>query len=780
MALSESHSNFSKCYTIFKNALSQLCFCIVFFQQQMLADQMMQQQQQGFGPVSVPTPTAMIIKQASMSPVPTRRMQPSPTPSRRSVIMPSPQIMRHPSAISSPVASPVIPRRHSPSPQPSMRRTSQRPPSVISRQISSPSSPVASHFPHPRMQPQRSPSLTRGTSPPHSPRASMIRRSPPNSPRASMRQRSPPSSPRASMRRQSPPPSVTSIRSPFGGRKTNAQSSSPHSPGHISPPLSPQLSRRQSPSPSPSHRSMSPTGVRPSPSSPTLSRRSTRLLREPTPLARPRMGGNVPLGTVRPSPMGLRGRPVPPPTQNVRPFRPSSIRSNRSSVLTVDSLHSSPFHSPEVVRRTPLRQKESGRFPHRPVGRGRPLMAQQSLGRKSPTSPQLSLKHMSRPASPRFSPQFSLPPSPLLSPRVAHPPVINDPYSEPLHQGFVPSSPILSNALQNEAIQRASYTTGLSPEQVGMNEMATEYAPSISVAMQNQAIQDASYVESQPMPPSYPMLSGALQNQAVRGASYASPLSRPQSPYAPSVPSSPLLSGAMRHGQALRGVSSFPTPQLHSPYGPTVVTPYDHISEPGPAPLLHDALHNRSSLQNVTALRSPLMQRHNPYAPAGPQVHSALQKNPNIRYASYQTPIQIRRSPYGPQPPSSPTLGRAIQNPQVMQASYRLPDGTLVSPYADSSTSPMLSHALRNQQIRGASYILPDGSVVRVSTKEKTSKYLKNHDRRTCLLYVFMCPGCHQHRTHICLRSLCLPAFIQLFRTRMSRLPHIHSLMAPS
>ncbi|XP_056890902.1 unconventional myosin-XV [Takifugu flavidus] len=698
-------------------------------QQQMLADQMMQQQQQGFGPVSVPTPTAMIIKQASMSPVPTRRMQHSPTPSRRSVIMPSPQIMRHPSAISSPVASPVLPRRHSPSPQPSMRRTSQRPPSVISRQISSPSSPVASHFPHPRMQPQRSPSLTRGTSPPHSPRASVIRRSSPNSPRASMRQRSPPSSPRASMRRQSPPPSVNSIRSPFGGRKTNAQSSSPHSPGHISPPLSPQLNRRQSPSPSPSHRSMSPTGTRPSLSSPTLSRRSTRLLREPTPLARPRMGGNVPLGTVRPSPMGLRGRPVPPPTQNVRPFRPSSIRSNRSSVLTVDSLHSSPFHSPEVVRRTPVGRKESGRFPHRPVGRGRPLMAQQSLGRKSPTSPQLSLKHMSRPASPRFSPQFSLPPSPLLPPRVAHPPVINDPYSEPLHQGFVPSSPILSNALQNEAIRRASYTTGLSPEQVGMNEMATEYGapytaspPSISVAMQNQAIQDASYVESlpgpmsshqQPMPPSYPMLSGALQNQAVRGASYASPLSRPQSPYAPSVPSSPLLSGAMSHGQALRGVSSFPTPQLHSPYGPTVVTPYDHISEPGPAPLLHDALHNRSSLHNVTALRSPLMQRHNPYAPAGPQVHSALQKNPNLRYASYQTPIQIRRTPYGPQPPSSPTLGRAIQNPQVMQASYRLPDGTLVSPYADSGTSPMLSNALQNQQIRGASYILPDGSVVR-------------------------------------------------------------------
>lgn len=702
----------------------------------------MMSQQQGFGQVSVPTPTAMIIKQASMSPAPTRRMQPSPTPSRRSVIMPSPQIMRHPSAISSPVASPVFTQRHSPSPEASIRRTTQRPPSVISRQISPPSSPVASHFTHPRRQPLRSPSL-RGTSPPHSPRAS-IRRSSPNSPRASVRQHSPPSSPRASIRRQSPPPAVTSIQSPFGGRKMNAQSFSPLPPGPASPPLSPELNRRQARSPSPSHRSMSPTGTRPSPSSPTLSRRSTRLLREPIPVSRPRMGGNVPLGTVRPSPMGLRGRPVPPPTQNVRPFRPSSIKSNRSSVLTVDSLHSSPFHSPEMVRRTPLGRKESGRFPPRPVGRGRPLMAQQSLRRKSPTSPQLSLKHMSRPASPHFSPQFSLPSSPLLPPRASHPPVITDPYSEP-YQSFPPSSPMLSTALQNEAIRQSSFTAGLIPEPTqaaGMNEIAPEYgapysysSPSISVAMQNQAIRDASYVGSLPgpvsshqqsMPPTYPMLSGALQNQAVRGASYVSPLPRPQSPYAPSVPSSPLLSGAMSHGQALRSVSSFPTPQFHSPYGPTVVTPYDHISEPGPAPLLHDALHNRSGLQNVSALRSPLMHRHNPYAPAGPQVYSALQKNPHLRYASYQTPIQVRRSPYGPQPPSSPTLGRAMQNQQVLQASYRLPDGTLASPYTDSSTSPMLRHALQNQQIRGASYVLPDGSVIRVCTNKEPQNKKKS------------------------------------------------------
>ncbi|XP_041789609.1 unconventional myosin-XV-like [Chelmon rostratus] len=751
--------------------------------QQMMTDpMMMMSQQQGYGQVPIPTPTAMIIKQASMSPLPARRMLPSPSPSRRSVVMPSPQMQRHPSAMASPVPSPMLPQRRSPSPQPSMRSgfiNAQRPPSVLSRRISPPSSPMASPLARHRMQPQRSPSpLARRPSPPHSPRASIIRQSPPPSPRASMRQHSPPSSPRASMRRRSPLPSATPAHSPFGGRKMRGPASPPISPGHASPLLSPQLSRRPSPSPSPSRRSVSPAGPRPAPSSPTLSRRSTRLLRDPTPLARPRMGGNVPLGAVRPSPMGLRGRPVPPPTQNVRPFRASSIRSNRSSVLTVDSLHSSPFHSPHMIHRAPLGRRESGRFPPRPVARGRPLMAQQSIRRMPPASPQPSLKHMSHPASPRFPPRLSPQSSPLLPPRAAYSSTYApetfvsgtyaDPYTEQSHQLVAPSSPMLSGALQNQAIRQASFASPLGPELAqlgGMGEMATEYmgphtpsSPSLSGAMQNQAIRDASYVSSlqrpaspyeqpmppsspmlsgalqnqairnasysshlqrpaspyeQPIPPSSPMLSGALQNQAVREASYSSPLQRLQSPYAPSIPSTPMLSGAMRHGQALRGVASYQTPQLHSPYGPTVVTPYDYISEPGPAPLLHDALQNRSGLQNVSSLRSPMMQRRNPYAPAGPQLHNALQQNPNLRQAAYQTPLQLRRSPYGPSPASSPMLGSALQNPQLMQASYRLPDGTLVSPYADSRSSPLLGHALQNQQVRGASYTLPDGSVIR-------------------------------------------------------------------
>ncbi|XP_074485793.1 unconventional myosin-XV [Sebastes fasciatus] len=898
-------------------------------QQQMMSPQMLSPQQmmtdpmmmsQGYGSV-IPTPTAMIIKQASMSPRPSRRLQPSPTPSRRSVIMPSPQMQRHPSAMASPVPSPMLQQRRSPSPQPSMRSgfiNAQRPTSVMSRQISSPSSPMASPHARRRMQPQRSPSpMARGPSPPHSPRTSMIRRSPPASPRASMRRRSPPSSPRASMRRRSPPASPTPARSPFGGRTMRGPQSPPLSPGHASPPHSPQLSRRPSPSPSLSRRSLSPAGPRPAQSSPTLSRRSTRQLREPTPMARPRMGGNVPLGTVRPSPMGLRGRPVPPPTQNVRPFRNSSIRSNRSSVLTVDSSLCSPFHSPHMVHRAPMGRRESGRFPPRPVARGRPL--QQSIRRMPPPSPQLSLKHMPHPASPRLSPRLSRHSSRRLPPRSLHPPTyapetyVSGPYADPYTEQLIaPSSPMLSGALRNQAIRQASFASPFGPESVQVVDiggMVTEYvepygpsSPLLSGAMQNQAIRDASYMSSlqrpmslyeqpmapsspmmsralqnqaiqnasyasplqrpmspyeqpmapsspmmsralqnqaiqnasyasplqrpmspyeqpmapsspmlsralqnqaihdasyasplqrpmspyeqpmapsspmlsralqnqaihdasyasplqrpmspyeqpmapsspmlsralqnqaiqdasyasplqrpmspyeQPMAPSSPMLSGALQNQALREASYASPLQRPQSPYASSVPSSPMLSGAMRHGQALRGVASYQTPQLHSPYGPTVVTPYDYITEPGPSPLLNDALLNRANLQNVSSLRSPMMQRRNPYAPARPQLHHALQQNPNLRQASFQTPMQLRRSPYGPPPPSSPMLGSALQNRQLMQASYRLPDGSLVSPYASSPSSPMLGHALQNQQLRGASYTLPDGSIIR-------------------------------------------------------------------
>ncbi|XP_077460372.1 unconventional myosin-XV [Stigmatopora argus] len=556
------------------------------------------------------------------------------------------------------------------------------------------------------------------------------------------------------------------------------------------------------------------------------------------------MGGNVPLGTVRPSPMGLRGRPVPPPTQNVRPFRTASIRSNRSSVLTIDSSHhSSPFQSPHMLHRAPFVRRESGYFPRRSVARGRPPMSQNSFRRMPPTSP--LIKHMPRLGSPHlplqhpsmsppilppsyvdpFTDPVATPASPMLSsalqnqairqaPFISHfgSPVVpvdgmeemtaqytdphvsyllpaemqnqalqDAPYISPLtpHETRqIPSSPLLSGALENQAVRHASYNSPLQQPLSPNMQSVAHSSPMMSRALQNQAVRDASYASNlqrplspykQPMGPSSPMVSGALQNQVLRDASYASPLprslspydqpmapsspivsralqnqavrdasyvstlQRPQSPYAPSGNMSPVLSGAMRHGQALRGVASYPTPQFHSPYGQTYVTGYDYISEPGPAPLLYDALLNRSDFQNVATLRSPMMQRHHSYAPVSPKLHSALQQNPNLRQASYQTNFQLR-SPYAPQSPSSPVLASALQNPQLIQASYRLPDGTLVSPYAKPPSSPHLGQAMQNHQIRGASYILPDGSIIRdprIPQSPNLARALQNQGVRT-------------------------------------------------
>lgn len=831
-----------------------------------------------------PAPTAMIIKQATMSPHPTRRMHPSPTPSRHSVIVPSPQMQRRSSALRSPTSSPITAQRRIPSPLPSMRSgfiNSQRPSSVFSRKMSPPASPMVSPVLHRREQPQKSLSpLAQAISPPHSPRASIIRRSPPPLERGPMRQHLPPSSPLISMRMQSHPPSSTPAQSPFEERQI--QEPSPLSPSHASSSLSPRLSRR--PSPTTSRRSVSPAGPQQTPSSPTLSCRSTQLLRDHTPLARPRALGNVPLGTVRPSPMGLRGRPVPPPTQNVRPFRASSMRSNRSSVLTIDSsLHSSPFHSPLMVHRAPLARRESGRFRHRPIARGRPFRAQQSIRSMPPPSPPHSLKPMSRSPSPRLSPQLNR------QSYVSDP--YADPYTEPSQRLVGLSSPMLSCSLKNQDIQQDAFSF-LRPEaaqMVGMGEMAPELVefqdptvqrpmsayeqpllPSsqlLSGAMQNQTVREASYLpplqrfqsqyapfvpsspslsgamrhgqaiqgvasyqtpqlkspygsafgmsndyisEARPAPllqdalqnqtdfglhsytepsqrlvgssspilshslqnqtiqpdafsslrpeavqmmgmgpmapelvetheptmqrlmspyghsllPSSQILSGALQNEAIREASYVSPLRRTQSPYVQSLPSSPLLSGAMRHSQAMKGMTSYQNPQVQSPNGETVGMPHDYIPEPGPASLLQDALQNQTNWSNVSNLKSPMMQQSNLYAPTGPQLYSALQQNPNLRQASFQTPVQLRRSPVVPQSHSSPMLRRALENPQLMQASYRLPQRILMSPYTNTRSSPLLGHALQNQQVRSASYIMPDGSIIRVSSIIKYILYV--------------------------------------------------------
>ncbi|XP_064817553.1 uncharacterized protein LOC135534524, partial [Oncorhynchus masou masou] len=713
-------------------------------QQMMSPHDMMSPQQQMMSERMPQAPTAMLIKQHNapngmggammggpMGYPGTPRAHPSP-------MMMSPQqqmISQHPS----PRGSPLPTRSLSPSPQPSMRGLpplGQRP-SVLHRRMSPPSSFMASP-PHRRLQPQRPPSLAlsprRPPSPPISPRESMIRRSPPSSPRGSICRVMPPPS--------SPSPSRLGGGSPFGARKVLRGTPSPSSPRRPSPrrasrPASPQVRTRprdsihlppSSPismraSPSPSRRSFSPA---PRPTSPTLSHHSTRLLRQgETPLVRPRFGGRgpVPMGTVRPSPMGRRGRPMA-PTQNVPPFR-ASVRSNHTALTLSPRLSPRLTHhpSPKIGHRPPLSHRESGRYlPGRPVGRGHPLIKRQSIHGPgmAPTSPQPSLKcypplspHLShRPSSPhpsiRASPLLPCAPSP-------------DPYSDSYAQDpyghseqFVPSSPMLQGALQNQTLRNASFTSPRLRPMSPYAQQVPEYAQ-----------------------PSSPMLQGALQNQQLRNASYTSPLQRPMSSYGsmggydePLPPSSPMLGNALQN-QALRG-ASFGSPALQrrgNPYGP-VVTQYDYHSEPGPSPLLHNALQN-ANMTNAS-FGTPMLQRRggNPFGPIVPDYHGALQ-NPQMRQM-----VQSRggllplRSPYGPLQPEPrfgnslqnhrvhgtivtdpPNLAAALMNTALKTSSYTLPDGTIaIGP--QQQKNPNLSAALSNPYLKSASYTLPDGTII--------------------------------------------------------------------
>ncbi|KAM9485945.1 LOW QUALITY PROTEIN: uncharacterized protein ACWYII_004793, partial [Salvelinus alpinus] len=783
-------------------------------QQQMRSphDMMMSPQQQMMSERMSPTPTAMLIKQHNApngmggammggpmgypgTPVMTRsprtsphprRAHPSPTPSCRSMMMsPQQQMMsQHPS----PRGSPLPTRSLSPSPQPSMRGLpppGQRPPSVLYRRMSPPSSPHPLS-PHRRLQPQRPPSLSlsprRPPSPPISPRASMIRRSPPSSPRGSIRRVMPPPS--------SPSPSRLGGGSPFGARKVLPGTPSPSSPRRASPPASPQVRTRprdsiyhppSSPlsmrtSPSPSRRSFSPA---PRPTSPTLSRHSTRLLRQgETPLVRPRFGGRgpVPMGTVRPSPVGRRGRPMA-PTQNVPPFR-TSVRSNHSALTLSPRLSPGLTHhpSPQIGHRPPLGHRESGRYlPGRPVGRGRPLMKRQSIRGPGmpPPSPQPSLKRYP-PPSPHLShrpssPHPSIRASPLL-PRAPSPDPYSDPYAQDPYdhsEQFVPSSPMLQGALQNQTLRNASFTSPhlrpMSPYAQQVPQYNQPSSPMLQGALQNQQLRNASFTSplqqpmspyaqdmggyEDPMMPSSPMLQGALQNQQLRNASFTSPLQQPMSPYAqdmggyedPMMPSSPMLQGALQNQQLRNASYASPLQRPVSSYGS--MGRYDEPLPPS-SPMLGNAIPNQA-LRGASFGSPALQRRGNPYGPVvtqydyhaepgpSPLLHNALQ-NPNMRNASFGTPMLQRRggNPFGP---VVPDYYGALQNPQMRQM-VQSRDGLhpLLSPYGPLQPDPRFGNALQNHRVHGtnvtdppnlaaalmnpalktASYTLPDGTII--------------------------------------------------------------------
>lgn len=493
------------------------------------------------------------------SPLPLRR--PSPQPSPQLSLRGGHRAMTHPPGAPQPMAASPYPLHRSPrsaspisphprrlQPQPSFREPAAvMPASVMPGRI--PSRP-----PSMRTSPPSSPRASirrRSPPPPLSPRSSFRRPSPPASPRGSFRhhrQASPPGSPRASMRhaRASPSPPLSPSR-PFGARRqlppspsrslSLARSPSPQPAVRSASPYAP--SRRTSPTPS--RRSFAPEPQVQRPSSPTLSRRSTRLMHDPLPGGTVGGGGSpgsmgrrglmrgggrgrgIPMGTVKP--LGPLAHPRV-PTQNVPPFR-TSVHSRHS---LMHDQGASPIMSRGVASRRPLLPGSPGAFrnPQRPVGRGRPLMARQSIRRPPPHpgmpigSPQPSVKHMG-PPSPQLSVRhFSRPTSPMPSIRQG-PPITMSPMSVPeaypmnmpLGAGsHGPSPPLVGSALSSTHLSPAHLSSPLLPAQ--------PYAPEMLEAQTfpGQPLDPQAF----PGQPMSPMLSNAMQNPQIRLANYVPPL----------------------------------------------------------------------------------------------------------------------------------------------------------------------------------------------------------------------------------------------------------------
>ena len=112
---------------------------------------------------------------------------------------------------------------------------------------------------------------------------------------------------------------------------------------------------------------------------------------------------------------------------------------------------------------------------------------------------------------------------------------------------------------------------------------------------------------------------------------------------------------------------------------------------------LFSADHNRALIKVIVSF---LVQQ-----PISPDLAKAL-NNPALREASFSLPdgtIVI-----DPKKQKSPNLTAALQNPYLKSASYTLPDGTvIIDPW--KPVSPKLSEALQNSALRNASFTLPEG-----------------------------------------------------------------------
>lgn len=72
----------------------------------------------------------------------------------------------------------------------------------------------------------------------------------------------------------------------------------------------------------------------------------------------------------------------------------------------------------------------------------------------------------------------------------------------------------------------------------------------------------------------------------------------------------------------------------------------------------------------------------------------------------------------------SPNLAKALNNPALREASYSLPDGTIVID-SKKQKSPNLAAALQNPYLKSASYTLPDGTII-IDPRKPVSPNLSN------------------------------------------------------
>lgn len=712
----------------------------------------------------VPTPTAMLIKQANspqgfVSPnIQTSHMTPmnqggtfppSPTPSRRSMGMMAspvqrpmspmlarerfteplmdvgpPQVpMQRQSFHASP--QPSIRRRQSPSPQASIRGFGardlppspirgmssphvQRPPSPFGqRKVSPPASPAAFR----RFQPQasfieaRSSPISMGRQMPS--RMPLFRTSHLAPAHGSIHKQSPPHSPRASVRRPSPVPSPSITHRPFGARKLHGSASPPR---QISPPVSPQMGRR----PMGSVQQLDFNRPR----SPFLAQRSS-----PTPSRR-----SFTVGSESPQPPLPAGQSSPSPN-----FSRRSTRLMRNPP---------PFGTPGGQMRG------MGR-PNIPMGTVKPSVGQ--MGRLGTSTKKIPPSRASirsnrsvmaqdiraSPKLPGHHPGMGIPPGRAGPTRNTQRPVglgrplmarqslrRGPPSPQPSVKHIGPKSPQPSIRHMPRPTSPHPSIRHASPLPMRTPSPHASPIPIISSPFQNVQMSEAypyPYSAVEPVPvefdqminvPQAPMVASALQNQSIYNASFNSPFQQPMQPYVPEVtgieqfpeqPSSPRISNTLQNPNLL-STTYTPVPQV----APVPQTVLHHYPETLASPVLSNALQNTQVRE--ASFVSPLHRPGSPYAPEMAQLPGSPSLQPSM--SPYAAEAEALGQGIGL--PASPTLSSAIQNPYLHNASYKTvlpmpssPYSPVVSQYdyiEGPGSGPLLTNALQNPNVRNASY----------------------------------------------------------------------------